>query len=69
MRTDYINYVDLMNEIGKGNGFENAADYWKSSFEDPKFEEKVDALWTKVKPLYNALHSYMRYKLMDIYGK
>lgn len=69
MRTDYEKYVDLMNEIGKENGFKNAADYWKSSFEDSKFEEKIDALWSKVKPLYDALHSYMRYKLIDIYGE
>lgn len=69
MRKDYENYVDVMNEMGKGNGFANAADFWKSSFEDSKFEEKIDALWSKVKPLYDALHSYMRYKLIDIYGK
>lgn len=69
MRTDYENYVDVMNEMAKGNGYANAGDYWKSSFEDAKFEEKIDALWLKVKPLYEALHSYMRYKLIDIYGK
>lgn len=69
MRSDYEKYVDIMNEMAKGNGFANAAEHWKSSFEDAKFEEKIDALWTKVEPLYDALHSYMRYKLIDIYGR
>lgn len=69
MRKDYEKYVDAMNKIAKGNGFKNAAELWISSFEDPKFEKKVDDLWSKVKPLYDELHTYMRNKLIQIYGK
>ncbi|XP_055326230.1 angiotensin-converting enzyme-like, partial [Sitodiplosis mosellana] len=68
MRASYQDYVGLMNEVGKGNGFKNAAEYWKDAFEDPQFEEHVDALWLKVKPLYDELHNYMRHKLVAIYG-
>lgn len=69
MRSSYLDYVNLMNEVGRGNGFKNAAEYWQDEFEDPQFEEHVDALWLKVKPLYEELHTYMRYKLLAIYGK
>lgn len=69
IKTSYQDYVTLMNEVGKGNGYKNAAEYWKGEFEDQQFEEHVDALWEKVKPLYNELHTYMRLKLLNIYGK
>ena len=69
MRASYKDYVDLMNEASKGNGFKNAAECWKDAFEDQQFEEHVDALWLKVKPLYDELHNYMRHKLLKIYGK
>lgn len=69
MRDLYEDYVILLNEVGRGNGFINAAEWWKNDFEDPLFEENVDELWLKVKPLYDELHTYMRFKLLGIYGK
>lgn len=69
MRSDYKEYVALINEVAKGNGYSNGADYWKSEFEDPMFEQNIDNLWSEVKPLYDALHTYMKYKLIGIYGK
>lgn len=68
MRSDYKNYVQLLNEVAVGNNYANAAEHWKHSFEDPKFEENIDKLWLQIKPLYDALHTYMRYKLIAIYG-
>lgn len=69
MRSAYEDYVNMMNRLAKGNGFTDAAEYWKDDFEDPDFEEHMDDLWQKVKPLYDELHTYMRYKLIEIYGK
>lgn len=69
MRNDYVEYVKLINEIAVGNGYRDGAEYWKSNFEDPNFEENIDNLWLQIKPLYEALHTYMRYKLIAIYGK
>lgn len=68
MRNDYEVYVNLMNKMAIGNGFANAAEYWKDDFEVDNFEEIIDNLWQKVKPLYDDLHTYMRYKLISIYG-
>lgn len=68
MRNLYRDYVDLMNEAAVLNDFKDASEYWKDDFEDPELEEHVDALWHEVEPLYNELHTYMRYKLLAIYG-
>lgn len=68
MRDDYEVYVNLMNKMAAGNNFSNAADYWKDDFEVDNFEEIIDNLWQTVKPLYDELHTYMRYKLISIYG-
>lgn len=69
MREKYKLYVDLMDKIAIGNDFANAAIYWQDAFDDPHFEKTIENLWTQVKPLYDKLQSYMRYKLIEIYGK
>lgn len=40
---------------------------WRSRYEDDKLVEKVDKLWSEVKPLYDELHTYVRYKLIEQY--
>lgn len=69
MRKDYAQYVQLMKKVAVGNGFKDAAAYWQKDFEDERFEENVDKLWNDVKPLYDDLYTYMRYKLIEIYGE
>lgn len=69
MRKNYINYVELMNQIAALNNYENAADAWKSDYEDDEFATKIDRLWSEVEPLYDVMHTYMKHKLYEIYGK
>ena len=40
---------------------------WRSRYEDDELVDKVDSLWNDVKPLYDELHTYVRYKLLEIY--
>lgn len=68
MRSNYQDYVGLMNKVAEKNGHSNAGEFWKNEFEDPNFESIVDDIWLKVEPLYDELHTYMRYKLIEIYG-
>lgn len=68
MRSNYMDYVDVMNEVARENGYKDASVYWKADFEDDNFENLVDSLWTEVEPFYDDLHTYMRYKLISIYG-
>lgn len=41
---------------------------WRSRYEDKDLITKVDALWNEVEPLYSALHTYVRRKLIGFYG-
>lgn len=68
IRKDYKNYVGLMNSAANANGYPSAAEWWQSEFEDKNFTQSIDRLWLQVKPLYDDLHTYARYKLIEIYG-
>lgn len=40
---------------------------WRESYEDVKFVENVDKMWSQVEPLYKELHTYVKRKLEKIY--
>lgn len=72
MRADYKTYVDLMNKAAVINGYTNAGEMWMSKYEVkpfPDFISLVDRLWGEVEPLYNKLHTFVRFKLMELYRK
>lgn len=68
MREDYKSYIQLLNNAALANGFSDAGKWWQSRFEDKNFEQNIDNLWSQVKPLYDDLHTYTKYKLLEIYG-
>ncbi len=70
MRPLFEDYVDLANEGAKETGFENVGELWKSGYDmtPEEFEQETERLWQQVKPLYDALHCYVRAKLHDKYG-
>lgn len=69
IRPNYVTYVKMMNSIAVANEHPSAADMWKAAYEDEHFAEKIDRLWTEVEPLYDVMHTYMKYKLHEIYGE
>lgn len=69
MREDFKKYVRLSNEAAKLNGFDDYGQFWRSMYEDPKFIENILEIWKQVEPLYNRLHEYTRYQLLQIYGE
>jgi peptidyl-dipeptidase A len=40
---------------------------WRAKYEDEKLIENVNKLWSEVEPLYNELHTYVRYQLLELY--
>lgn len=68
MRQQYREYVELMNKRAQANNFPDATKMWQGYYEDPNFVENIDRLWEQVKPLYDELHTYAKYKLLEIYG-
>ncbi|XP_041788026.1 angiotensin-converting enzyme-like [Anopheles merus] len=68
MRSDYKEYVALVNEAARLNGYEDYGALWRSKYDDPKLRETLERLWSEVEPLYEELHSYVRYRLFELYG-
>lgn len=41
---------------------------WRESYEDENFIANINRMWDEVKPLYKELHTYVKRKLLKIYG-
>lgn len=71
IRPLYLRFVGLANQGARDNGFANLGDLWRSAYDmsPAEFEQETERIWAQVKPLYEALHCYVRAKLQDVYGK
>jgi peptidyl-dipeptidase A len=71
MRKDFARYVELGNKGAQGLGFKDLGTLWRSKYDVPpdEFAKEVDRLYEQMKPLYVSLHTYVRRKLRETYGK
>jgi peptidyl-dipeptidase A len=70
MRKDYARFVELSNEGAQQLGYKDTGAMWRSKYDMPpdEFAQEMDRLWGQVKPLYDSLHCYTRWKLVEKYG-
>jgi peptidyl-dipeptidase A len=70
MRSDYTRMTALANEGAKELGFNDLGAMWRSGYDMPpeQFAAETERMWQEVKPLYVALHTYVRRKLNQKYG-
>jgi len=70
MKGDYAKLVALSNKGAKELGYADVGALWRSNYDMPpeQFTALTEKLWTEVKPLYDALHTYVRGKLNAKYG-
>ena len=70
MRGDYVRMSALANEGAKELGFADYGAMWRSGYDMPpeQFAAETERMWQEVKPLYIALHTYVRRKLNEKYG-
>ena len=70
MRGDYQRMISIANEGSKELGFADLGAMWRSNYDmDPDaFAADTERMWQEVKPLYMALHTYVRSKLNEKYG-
>ncbi|MBE5073021.1 M2 family metallopeptidase [Erythrobacteraceae bacterium E2-1 Yellow Sea] len=70
MRDDYTRMVAIANEGAKELGYADLGAMWRSNYDmDPdQFAAETERMWQEVKPLYVALHTYVRGKLNAKYG-
>uniref|UniRef100_A0A1I8QEP7 Angiotensin-converting enzyme n=1 Tax=Stomoxys calcitrans TaxID=35570 RepID=A0A1I8QEP7_STOCA len=68
MRDGYEQLVDVMNEVAFVNNVTNGGEYWYLAYESGNFRQDVDNVWEQIRPLYEALHAYVRRRLREYYG-
>ncbi|ABC63573.1 M2 family metallopeptidase [Erythrobacter litoralis] len=70
MKSEYVRMVDIANEGAKELGFADVGAMWRSNYDmsAEEFAVEKERLWEEVKPLYMALHTYVRAKLNEKYG-
>jgi len=71
MREPYARFVALTNEGARDLGYDDAGAMWRSKYDmaPDAFAAELDRLWDQVKPLYDALHGYVRARLTKAYGE
>ena len=70
MKNDYVKMVGIANGGAKELGFADTGAMWRSGYDMPPeaFAADTERLWQEVKPLYMALHTYVRSQLNKKYG-
>ncbi|BDI61361.1 M2 family metallopeptidase [Qipengyuania nanhaisediminis] len=70
MREDYTRMVAIANEGAQELGFDDLGTMWRSGYDmsPEQFAAETERMWQEVKPLYVALHTYVRRKLNEHYG-
>ncbi len=66
----YADFVKLSNKGAREMGFADTGALWRSQYDmaPDAFAAEMERLWQQVKPLYDSLHTYTRYKLRAAYG-
>jgi peptidyl-dipeptidase A len=69
-KQDYAKYVELSNKGARAMGYADTGALWRSRYDmaPGAFAAEMERLWQQVKPLYESLHTYTRYKLRQAYG-
>jgi peptidyl-dipeptidase A len=70
MRDDYAKMIGIANAGAEELGFADTGAMWRSNYDMPpeEFAQMTEGLWQEVKPLYLALHTYVRSRLSEKYG-
>jgi peptidyl-dipeptidase A len=70
MKDDYAKMVGIANAGAKELGFDNVGAMWRSGYDmsPEEFTAMTERLWEETKPLYIALHTYVRAQLNKKYG-
>ncbi|TRY62716.1 hypothetical protein TCAL_12900 [Tigriopus californicus] len=72
-RDQYKEYIGLNNEAAEANDLPDASVLWLQAYTndlgpDADFKADIEAIWQQMKPLYEKVHAYIRYKYMEFWG-
>jgi peptidyl-dipeptidase A len=67
----YARFVVLGNKGAREMGFKDLGALWRSNYDmaPDEFSAEMERLWLQVKPLYDSLYTYTRWKLSEKYGR
>ncbi|KAH8378413.1 hypothetical protein KR093_011246, partial [Drosophila rubida] len=68
VRSEFERYVELNKKAAVLNNFTSGAELWLSEYEDDTFEKQLDDIFAEIRPLYEQVHGYVRYRLRKHYG-
>ena len=70
MRDDYQRMIAIAGEGATELGYDDLGAMWRSNYDmsPDQFAAETERMWQEVKPLYMALHTYVRSKLNAKYG-
>jgi peptidyl-dipeptidase A len=71
MRPKYARFVELSNQGSRELGVADTGALWRSRYDMPgkQFSEELERTWKQLQPLYEELHAYVRFKLIQKYGQ
>jgi peptidyl-dipeptidase A len=70
MRDKYARLVTLSNLGAQEFGFKDTGVLWRSGYDmtPAQFSAELETAWAQLQPLYDELHAYVRFKLIQKYG-
>ncbi|TDG40372.1 hypothetical protein AWZ03_013202 [Drosophila navojoa] len=68
VRPQFERYVELNTKAAKLNNFTSGAEVWLDEYEDETFEKQLEDIFAEIRPLYEQVHGYVRYRLRKHYG-
>ena len=70
LRAKYTRSIELQNKGARELGYRDMGANWRSNYDmtPEQFEAETERLWQQVRPLYEALHTYVRNQLVKKYG-
>jgi peptidyl-dipeptidase A len=71
MRQKYARLIDLQNIGAKELGYQDTGELWRAGYDmtPAEFSAEMERAWTQLEPLYRELHTYVRTRLIQKYGK
>lgn len=70
MKEEYVRMVEIANAGATELGFDDVGAMWRSGYDmsPEEFTAMTERLWQETRPLYEALHTYVRTQLNEKYG-
>ena len=71
MRERYSRFIQLQNVGARQLGYRDTGELWRAGYDmtPAEFETEMDRAWGQLEPLYRELHTYVRNRLIQRYGK